>query len=79
MYPDAYRLLHALTAARLGDLTHLQRHLALIRTTLDDRVGFENAARTGYWITHFDAACVHAALARPKTSVIKKRTHVQLR
>ncbi len=63
-FRDAYQLLHALTSARLGDLAPLERHEAAIRATLDARVGIETAARTGYWITHFDAACVHAALAR---------------
>ncbi len=63
-FRDAYQLLHALTSARLGDLAPLERNEAAIRATLDARVGIETVARVNYWITHFDAACVHAALAR---------------
>ena len=62
-FRDAYQLLHALTSARLGDLAPLERNEAAIRATLDARVGIETVARVNYWITHFDAACVHAALA----------------
>jgi tetratricopeptide (TPR) repeat protein len=60
---ECYQLLHALSAANLGDLAPLQHHEATIRAILLDRVGMENEPK-GFWITYFDAASVYAALAK---------------
>jgi len=58
--PQLLHLLHALTKARLGDLSALARLGEQVRATLRERTGYHS----GYWVTCYDAACVHAALAR---------------
>jgi eukaryotic-like serine/threonine-protein kinase len=58
--PQLGHLFHALTKARLGDLSALAHLGEQVRVTLRERTGF----RSGYWIAYYDAACVHAALAR---------------
>ena len=58
--PQLLHLFHALTKARLGDLSALARLGEQVRATLRERTGFQS----GYWVTYYDAACVHAALAR---------------
>jgi eukaryotic-like serine/threonine-protein kinase len=58
--PQLLRLFHALTKARLGDLSALARLGEQPRATVIERTG----TRAGYWMTYYDAACVHAALAQ---------------
>jgi tetratricopeptide (TPR) repeat protein/tRNA A-37 threonylcarbamoyl transferase component Bud32 len=58
--PEVLDLYHALTKSRLGDLSALARLGEQVRVTLRARTGIG----AGYWMTYFDAACVHAALAR---------------
>ena len=58
--PQLFLLFHALTKARLGDKSALARLGEQVRSTLRERTGY----RAGYWMTYYDAACVHAALAR---------------
>ncbi len=58
--PQLLQLFHALTKARLGDLSALAHLGKQVGTTLRERTGYGS----GYWMTYYDAACVHAALAR---------------
>jgi eukaryotic-like serine/threonine-protein kinase len=58
-----YRAFHALTKARLGDLSRLALLAGEIRDTI--RLGATAdtyAENYGYYMIYFDAACVHAAL-----------------
>ncbi|HKI20933.1 MAG TPA: hypothetical protein VKA15_23780, partial [Isosphaeraceae bacterium] len=58
---EVYRAFHALTKARLGDLSELTHIEDLVRDIL--RVsGVESAGR--YNLLYFDAACLQAALAK---------------
>jgi hypothetical protein len=53
-----------LTKARLGDLSQLALLGDQVRRTV--RVGAGDGGRTvyNYWMTYYDAACVHAGLAQ---------------
>jgi len=58
---QVYRAFHALTKARLGDLSELTHSEDLVRDVL--RIsGFDSAAR--YNLLYFDAACLQAAQAK---------------
>jgi len=61
---ELYRAFHTLTKARLGDLSRLALLAGEIRETLRlgataDRYSYNY----GYYMTYYDAACIHAALA----------------
>ena len=63
MYSDLFRAFHALTKARLGDPSALAVLGDQVRETL--RTGLkQNSIYTGYYMTYYDAACIHSALAR---------------
>jgi len=60
---DLFRAFHALTRARLGDLSVLALLGDEVRETL--RVGgFHGSIYLGYYITYYDSACIHSALAK---------------
>jgi tetratricopeptide (TPR) repeat protein len=59
---DLFRVFHALTKARLGDLSELALLGDQVRDIL--KVGAVRGGETvySYWMFYYDAACVHAAL-----------------
>jgi serine/threonine-protein kinase len=62
---EMFRAFHALTKARLGDLSELALLGDQIRAIL--KVGAVRGGETvyRYWMVYYDAACVHAALVQP--------------
>ncbi len=63
MYGDLFRAFHALTKARLGDPSELALLGDRARETL--RVGvIHDSIYTNYYITFYDSACIHSALAK---------------
>jgi eukaryotic-like serine/threonine-protein kinase len=63
MYGDLFRAFHALTRARIGDLSALALLGDQVRETL--RLGVRhNSTYTGYYMIYYDAACIHSALAK---------------
>ena len=58
--PQLLRLMAQLTKARLGDDSRLARLGEQARITLKEKTGMQPI----YWMTYFDAACVHAVLAQ---------------
>jgi serine/threonine-protein kinase len=63
MNVDLFRAFHALTKARLGDLSALELLADQVRETV--RVGAGHGGRyTGYYMACYDAACIHSALAK---------------
>jgi serine/threonine-protein kinase len=63
MYGDLFRAFHALTRARLGELSALALLGDQVRETVRVGVG-HGGIYTGYYITYYDSACIHSALAK---------------
>jgi tetratricopeptide (TPR) repeat protein len=63
---ELFRVFRALTKARLGDLSALALLGDQVRDILKAGAGHEAGAPgySFYWMTYYDAACVHAALAQ---------------
>ena len=62
---DLFRVFHALTKARLGDLSALELLGNQVRQTV--KLGAGNGASVAdfdWYMTYYDAACIHAALAK---------------
>jgi tetratricopeptide (TPR) repeat protein len=65
-YGDLFQAFHALTKARLGDPTVLAGLGDRARRTVQSRAGRESLSKSyNYYMTCYDAACIHAALAAP--------------
>jgi tetratricopeptide (TPR) repeat protein len=62
---ELFRAFHALTRARLGDRSYLVSLADELRETLKLGAGQEHCDYYRYYMTYYDAACVHAGLARP--------------
>ncbi|MGP0069030.1 MAG: protein kinase domain-containing protein [Isosphaeraceae bacterium] len=63
MYGDLFGAFHALTRARLGDLSAPALPGDQVRETL--RLGLkQKSIYTGYYMLYYDAACIHCALAK---------------
>jgi serine/threonine-protein kinase len=60
---ELFRAFHALTKARLGDLSALALLGDQVRNTLKVGTGREGGFVYGYWMAYCDAAYLHAALA----------------
>ena len=56
-----FRAFHALTKARVGDLSLLSLRGDEVRRTVERGAGVSSIY--GYWMFYYDAACIHAALA----------------
>ena len=64
MYGELFRAFRALTSARLGDSSPLALLADEVRETLRLGAGSDGPKKyTGYYITNFDASCIHSALA----------------
>jgi serine/threonine-protein kinase len=62
---ELMKAFHALTKARLGDLSALAVLGGQVRETVKLGAGLgSGSAFDGYWMTFYDAACIHAALAK---------------
>jgi tetratricopeptide (TPR) repeat protein len=61
---ELYRVFHALTKARLGDLSGLAFLGDQARDSVKAGAGQGMPSAYHYWMTCYDAACVHAALAQ---------------
>jgi eukaryotic-like serine/threonine-protein kinase len=61
---ELYAVFHALTKARLGDLSALSVLGDQVRETVGAGAGYKGAVVYDYYMLHYDAACVHAALAQ---------------
>ncbi len=63
MYVDLFRAFHALTKARLGDLSAL----ALLGDQVRETLKFGLKEKSKYYrllYAYYDAACIHSALAK---------------
>jgi tetratricopeptide (TPR) repeat protein len=60
---ELFRAFHALTKARVGDLSALSLRGDEVRKTVKAGAGRAGNAAYGYWMLYYDAACIHAALA----------------
>jgi tetratricopeptide (TPR) repeat protein/tRNA A-37 threonylcarbamoyl transferase component Bud32 len=62
---ELMRAFRALTEARLGDLGALARQGDEVRQTVKLAAGIQGSSvYNTFWMTFYDAACIHAALAR---------------
>jgi tetratricopeptide (TPR) repeat protein len=61
---ELYQAFHALTKARLGDLSELALRRDEICNTVNAGTGVGRSSVYGYVMLYYDAACVHAALAQ---------------
>jgi tetratricopeptide (TPR) repeat protein len=61
---ELYRAFHALTKARLGDLSELALGRDEIRDTVNAGAGPSHSTVYTYVMLYYDAACVYAALAQ---------------
>jgi tetratricopeptide (TPR) repeat protein len=61
---ELFRALHALTKARLGDLSELALLGQRVRDIVKAGTGQGGETIYNYWMFWYDAACVHAALAQ---------------
>jgi hypothetical protein len=59
-----FRAFHALTKARLGDLSELAVLGVQVRDILKAGTGQGMPSAYDFWMNCYDAACVHAALAQ---------------
>ena len=65
MYAELFRAFHALARARMGELSPLARLGNEARETVRLGAGRDGIRKyTGYYITCYDAACIHSALAK---------------
>ena len=60
---ELFRAFHALSKARLGDLSALARLGNEVRETLKVGAGNEVKSPYVYYMLYYDAACIHVALA----------------
>jgi serine/threonine-protein kinase len=61
---ELFRSFHALTRARLGDLSALARQRDEIREILKVGAGLDMKSPYIYYMLYYDAACIHTALVR---------------
>jgi hypothetical protein len=61
---EIFRAFQGLTKARLGDLSVLAHLADEVRETLKLGAGPDNSLTYGFWMNCYDAACIHAALAK---------------
>ena len=61
---ELFRAFHALTKARLGDLSELALLGEQVRDIVKAGAGQGGETIYNYWMFYYDAACVHAALAQ---------------
>ena len=67
-YGDLFGAFHALTKARLGDLSALALLGDQVRETLRLGVG-QKTHIYGYYMLYYDAACIHCALAKRRSRI----------